>query len=154
MPGMAAFGTTLSMGRGQEVAAGGDTFDVIANVTGISGPGLSADTADVTAHNSEGAWEEVVATILRSGDLTLDLNYNPAEPTHSADTTPPSGGEGLAAALQARKWKNFKLTFPTSPTIEWSFKGFVTGFEPDAPHDDKLSASATIKLTGKPTFNT
>lgn len=154
MPGMAAFGTTLQMGRGQEVAAGGDTFDTIAAITSISGPGFSLDVADVTAHDSPGAWEEAVGTILRSGELTLDINYDPSSATHNADTTPASGGEGLAAALQSRKWKNFKLTFPSTVPVLWAFKGFVTGFEPDAPFDDKLSASVTIKLTGAPTFNT
>ena len=57
----AAYGTALTKGAypGTEVA----------QVTSISGPGISLDTVDVTEHDGDG-WEEVVATILRSGEVT------------------------------------------------------------------------------------
>ena len=69
-----AYGTNLYRGT-----SGGGT--IIAQVQSIGGPGLSADTVDVTSHDSTGAWEEVVVSILRSGEITLDIVYDPANAT-------------------------------------------------------------------------
>jgi len=126
MPGLAAFGTTLT-----GAAAGS-----IGNVVSISGPALSLDTVDVTSHDSTGAWEEHVPTILRSGEVTLELNYDPTE--HP-------GAGGLLLQLTTRDIDSWTIGGPMGA---WSFDGYVTGFEPSAPHDGKLSATATIKVTG------
>ena len=61
MSGESAFGTAFKLGATE-----------IAKVTNTSGPSLSLDTEDVTSHDSTDGWEEVVATILRSGTITLD----------------------------------------------------------------------------------
>lgn len=149
MSGFSAFGTQLKMGRGDTVP-GPETFDLISGVSSIGGPAFAVDTIDVTAHDSPGSYEETIATIIRTGEISLDLNYNPNAPTHRGIT---SGGiQGLLAALAARAAKNFQLIFPTSPTVTWSLSGVVTGFEPSAPYDDKLAASVTIKVTGQPTL--
>jgi hypothetical protein len=112
-----------------------------AAVTNIGGPGLALDTEDVTSHDSTGAWEEVVATILRSGEVTLDIVYDPAGGTHD-DTT------GLVYRLDNRIRSHFDLIFRS--TNNWTFFGFVTGFEPSAPVDGALTASVTIKIDGPP----
>ena len=116
-----------------------------ANVTNISGPGLSLDTEDVTSHDSTGAWEEVVGTILRSGEITLDLVYDPANATHDAST-------GLIAKMVARTSDEYTLVFSDSGSTTWTFDAYVTGFEPSASVDGALTASATFKLTGQPTL--
>ena len=54
----------------------------VANVKSISGPGLSLDVEDVTSHDSTEAWEEVVATILRTGEISVDIVYDPNNATH------------------------------------------------------------------------
>lgn len=149
MSGVAAFGTELRMGNG-DVVPGPETFAIIGGVSNISGPGFSVDTIDVTAHDSPGAFEESIASIIRQGEMTVDLNYNPTDATHSGD--PAGDPVGLLAALVARATKNFELEFPTTPAVVWSFQALVTGFEPGAPYDDKLSASVTLKLTGQPTL--
>ena len=129
----AAFGTAFKRG-----------ITVIANVKSISGPGLSLDTEDVTSHDSPGAWEEVVGTILRSGEVTLDLVYDPAAATHKY------ASGGLLHDLASRAAQTYNLTFPNA--TNWSFSALVTGFEPGAPVDGALTATATLKLTGAPTL--
>lgn len=152
MSGVSAFGTILRLGRGNTVP-GPETFDVIGGITNVGGPGFSVDSIDVTAHDSPGAFEEAIASIIRQGEISIDLNYDPTDPTHSADPTPGGGaGEGLAALMFTRETRNWQLVYPTSPAITWALQGFVTGFEPGAPYDDKLSASVTIKITGQPTL--
>lgn len=127
-----AFGTVLTMDS-----------DDIANVKGISGPGLSLDTEDVTTHDQLTAWEEVVGTILRSGEVSLDLVFDPGDASHA----------GLLAGLVGKAAVAFELKFPDTAKTMWEFDAFVTGFEPGAPVDGALTGTATIKLTGEVTLD-
>lgn len=139
--GTSAFGTLLKIGDG----ATSETFTTIAEVIGITGPALSTDTIDMTNHSSPGNYEEFVGGTLRSGEVTFDVNYIPTHATHDAST-------GLLADYEARTVRNFQLVFPDTGTTTWAFAAVVTGFEPAAPHDDKLSASVTLKVSGQPTL--
>jgi len=118
----------------------------IANVQSISGPGLSLDTEDVTTHDSSGAWEEVVATILRSGEVSFDIVYDPGAATHKY------AAGGLLSDLNLRTSVSYTLVFPSVPAVTWTFTAFVTGFEPPAPHDGALTAAVKMKITGAPTL--
>lgn len=131
----AAYGTELYKGT-----SGAGT--AIAQVQSISGPGLSLDTEDVTSHDSTNAWEEVVGTILRSGEITLDVVYDPANATHVA----------LWTDMVSRAAATYTLVFSDSATTEWAFSAYVTGFEPGAPHDGALTASVSMKPTGDMTL--
>lgn len=142
MAKLSAFGTVIRMGRGNTIP-GPETFDTVANVTGISGPGLALDSEDVTTHDSGSAWEEVVATVLRSGEITIDIAYDPRDATHDAIS-------GLVDKLDSKQRVNFRIIFPGN--TEWIFSAFVTGFEPDAPVDGALTAAVTLKLSGAPTL--
>ena len=131
----AGYGTTLKKGA---VA--------YAYVTNISGPGLSLDTEDVTSHDSTGGWEEVVGTILRSGEVSMDIVYDPAHATHA------NAGDGLIADLISRTLvTTFHLTFSDAVTI-WDFEAYVTGFEPTAPVGGALTATVKFKISGQPTL--
>ena len=130
-----AFGTLIKRGA-----------TTIAQVSNISGPGLSLDTKDVTSHDSTDGWEEVVGTILRSGEVKLDILYDPNAATHK------NSAAGLIADMISRVANTYSIVFPSSPTVTWSFSAFVTGFEPGAPVDGNLTASVKIKLTGQPTL--
>ncbi|OGO12736.1 MAG: hypothetical protein A2Y53_04895 [Chloroflexi bacterium RBG_16_47_49] len=131
----AAFGTHLLRGA-VEIAA----------VKSISGPGLSLDTEDVTSHDSTEAWEEVVATILRTGEITCDLVYDPNAATHK------NLAGGLLFDLTTRASTAWSIVFPTTPAVTWTFTAFVTKFEPSAPVEGGLTASVSLKITGKPTI--
>lgn len=139
--GIPAFGTLLKIGDG----ATSEVFTTVAEVTNIGGPSLSADTADMTHHESPGGFEEVVVTILRSGEVSLDLNYIPGHATQDAST-------GLLADYIAKTLRNFQLVFPDAGATQWGFAAFVTGYEPDAPHADGLGLSVTLKISGQPTL--
>jgi len=118
----------------------------VAQVQNIAGPGLALDTEDVTSHDSTGGWEEVVGTILRSGEVSLDLVYDPNGATHK------NAAGGLIADLVARTAVAYSIVFPSSPAVTWSFNALVTGFEPEAAHDGSLKATAKLKITGQPTL--
>jgi len=121
----------------------GVALTAVAQISNIGGPGLSADTEDVTTHDSTGAWEECVVTVLRTGEISLDLVYDPNAATHAATS-------GLIAKLEDKTLAQYQISFP-GPYL-WTFDGYSAGFEPSAPHDGALTASATIKITGVPTL--
>lgn len=129
-----AFGTKLSV----KDKGGIGTANVIAQVTNISGPGLSFDLADVTSHDQSTPHEYMIPTIIRTGDVTLDIAYDPNDTTH----------KDLLTRLGNRTLSTFTLEFPVTPAKTWSFDGYVTGFEPNMPTDDALTASVTVKPVG------
>lgn len=136
---ISARGTLLKMHDGVS------TYNPIAKVISITGPGLSLDLEDATDHDSPGGWEEVVATILRSGEVTFDIHHLPASATHGATT-------GLIKVMKDRLKRSFQLVFSDSGATTWTFDAYVSGFESAAPHDGKLTASVTVKITGQPTL--
>lgn len=135
MAGIDAFGTQLLRGDGGTP----EIFTAIANVTSISGPGLSRETIDVTAHDSPDGWMEFLGGLKDAGEVSADINYDPSK----HDT--------LVADFDDDEPRNYQLVFPDGTT--WSFAAILTGFEPEAPYDDKLAASLTFKVTGKPTLS-
>ena len=132
----AAFGTILKRGA-----------VTIAAVSNLGGPGLALDTEDVTTHDSPGAWEERVGTILRTGEISVDLVWDPNAATHK------NASGGLLYDLVSRTPQTYSLVYPSTPTVTWTFSALVTGFEPTAPVDGALTAAAKLKLTGEPTLS-
>ena len=118
----------------------------VAAVKNVGGPALSLDVDDVTTHDSTAAWEEVVATVLRTGEVPLEIVYDPEDDTHDATAT-----NGLAYRLKNRDRTWFDLRF-MGGALRWRFFGLVTGFTPGAPVGAHLSASVNLKITGQPTL--
>ena len=138
MAGLDAFGTQLKRGDG---ATPTEVFTAIANVTDITPPALERETLDVTSHGSPDAWREHIGGLKDGGEVEIEINYDPRE--HDA----------LVADLEDEDPRNYKVVWPKS-LGEWSFAAILTNFEPEAPHDDKLAASLTFKVSGKPTITT
>lgn len=137
MAGQDGFGTLLKRGDGGTP----EVFTAIADATGISGPGLSRETIDVTSHGSPDQWMEFAGGLKDGGEVSVDVNYQPA--LH--DT--------LVDDFDDDAPRNYQIVFPDEDETTWGIKAIMTGFEPDAPYDDKLSASLTFKVTGKPTLS-
>lgn len=134
LAGNDAFGTQLQRGDGGDP----ETFTAIANVTSIGGPGLTRNTIDLTAHDSPDAWMEFKGGLKDGGEISADVNYDPA--TH----------DSLVDDLADADPRNYQLVFPDTAATTWTIKAILSGFEPGAPHDDKLTASLTFKISGKP----
>lgn len=138
MAGINGFGTALQRGDG---ATPTEVFTTIANVTSINPPSMERETIDVTAHDSEDAWMEFVGGLKDGGEVSADVNYDPSE--HDV----------LVGDFDDEDPRNYRIVFPDDLATTWSFKAILTGFEPEAPYDDKLAASLTWKVTGKPTLS-
>jgi hypothetical protein len=140
----AAFGTIFGIGNSDDPSTA--SFTDVAGVRNIQGPGFTLDVEDATAHDSADAWEEVVATIKRSGTITLDLAWDPDEATHE------SISGGVLYELTQRRRRAYQIEWPDSTPTVWKFRAFCTGFTPAAPHEGLLTSQVTYKLTGAPTL--
>jgi hypothetical protein len=137
----AAFSTLIKRGNG----AGTEVFTTVAEVTAVNGLDLKMETDDTTNMGSTGRFKEFVGTLLDAGELSLDVNWLPTDPTQSASA-------GVLADMLAFTKRNFQMVFPATVGITWSFTALVTGFTGKAPHDKKLSASIKLKISGAPTL--
>lgn len=134
MAGINAFGTRFQ--KQVDMA-----WEDIADITSISGPGLERDTIDVSSHQSPQAWREHIGGMKDAGEVSIDVNYDPAD------------HDELVADLDAEEPMSYRIVFPDEDETTWTFQAIMTGFEPDAPHDDKLSASLSFKVTGRPSLS-
>lgn len=127
-----------------DTVAGVALTDIV-QIVSIGGPSLAVDTEDVTTHDSTGAVEEHVATIIRSGEVSFDIEYDPVAATHDNTT-------GLISRLSSKAISQYQIVFPDAAGTMWTFDGWTSGFEPGEPHDGALTASVTVKVTGSPTL--
>lgn len=115
-------------------------FEEIGEITDISGPELSKDTIDVTSMDSAG-WKEFIASLKDGGEVSLEMNF-----TREAYDTLYS--DFLSDDLQA-----YEIVVNDDEGTTINFDGLVTSLGISVPVADKVSSSATIKVSGAPNIN-
>jgi predicted secreted protein len=140
MSGRDAFGTQFQRATG---VAPGTTYETIANVTSIGGPERTRETIDVTSHDSPDGWMEFIGGLKDGGEISLDVNYDPAETTHDLD-------DDFDDVLP----RNYRIVLlpDTDDEHTWQISGILTQLGDEFPYDDKMARTMTIKVTGKPTL--
>jgi len=154
MAGFSGLGTILKMSSaGGTIGTTSTTAEVIADLTNISGPSMSAEEIDVSSYDSAGGYREFVGGFLDAGEISLEGNLTAA-----------GGAADLVDAFNDSLERQFHVLFPatglTTSTglgtnwsgyyLRWVLDGTVTGVETAAPYDDKLSFSATVRISGEP----
>lgn len=138
----AALHTILAYGNGEV----GEEFTKVAQVKDIDGPGITRDTIDVTNHDSEGL--EFLASLQDGGEVTFDIEFDPADPSHDQTT-------GLMALMEETTRRNWRLISPVldsgSDYHGLAFAAMVTAFKPKFPVLGSMTASITLKVSGKVT---
>jgi predicted secreted protein len=137
MAGIDGFGTLLKRGDGGTP----QVYTAIANPTSITPPGLDRDTYDTTTHGTPNRYRTFIGGLVDGGETSADINYEPAEHDSLMDDFEDA---------QPRSWQ---IVFPDDLGTTWTFDAILTGFEPDAPHDDLLTATITLKVSGKPVLS-
>lgn len=141
----ALIGAGATFSRGD--AASPEVFTAVAEVMSIGGPALSVGSVEATHLTSPNKWKEFIPGMVDGGEVTLELNFLPANATHK------DASGGLLNDMRTRHQGNYKISFPDSPATEWTFPAFVTGFEVTTPTgDEKLAASVTLKISGEATL--
>lgn len=128
-------GTLFKIGNG----ATPEVFTTVAEVTSITPPGMSRDAIDATHMESPDGWREFIGGLKDGGEVELGLNWVPGSATTIL----------LMAEIEAAAG-NKQIVFPNGEIF--SFAALCTGLSPEAPVDGKMEASATYKVSGKPTL--
>lgn len=116
-------------------STGPDVYTTLGNQRDITPPdGFQVDMVDATHNASPDTTEEVIPGIIRTPEVTFEIEYNPVGAT--------------VALIQGAKrvLKTFRSVWPDGSYVQ--FDGYITGFEPEAPTEDKQKASITIKRSG------
>lgn len=134
-------GTLLKLGDGEDP----EVFTTIAEVKDIAGLSISADSEDVTSHDSEDGWAEQMPTLLHGGEFSFDVNLNPTAATHGYTT-------GVLKDLVDRQLRNIQFVFTDTAGTTWTAPGYFIKFDVAAPVAGVTSASITFEVSGKPTL--
>ena len=128
---MIGYGTSLAV----ETSACSGVFTTLAEVTDITPPSQSVDVIDVTHMGSSDSTREYIQGLTDPGELSLTMNFVPSSVTDAF----------IRAWRTSRQTRAAKITFPNGAI--WTFSAFVTGYEPSAPNEDKMTATLTAKVT-------
>ena len=117
----------------------GTIYADVAEVTSITWPGYARDAVEATHLNSDNQFREFIPGLMDAGEVSIEMNFIP------------SASDVILAAMTASTVGQFKITAPSGVNVV--FKAIVTSYQPQSPVDDRMTASATFKVTGQPTWS-
>lgn len=135
--------TSATPGIGVQLKDGSATL--IAELTSITGPGMTLPTVDVT-HMTSTFRETISAGFVDYGEVAIEGNLLPADGTHDASS-------GLFFDLVNETVQAYTLQMTDSGTTTAAFSALVTAFSTGAAIEGKLSFSATLKITTAVTWS-
>jgi len=120
-----------------------DTSDwvAIAEVSSIDGPTKTRETIDVTALDSTGGYREFVPDLRDGGTVSLSMNFTNATYVIMNDD------------FEDNTKQNYCVWIPDAGYTTLEFEGLVTEIPFSASVGDKVSANATIKISGQVTLS-
>ncbi len=126
-----------------------DTWVTVGEVSNITPPSFARDAQDATHTESPEGWREFIPGLKDAGEISVELNLVP-----DSDSMDLILGTFDSDELQQVRilFADGVQTGPTPTCSRFTCSGIVTGFPLEAPMDDKMSASLTVKISGKPTF--
>lgn len=132
------YGAIFAIGDGATPTEG---FDALAEVIDITPPSDNWDIFEKTHMSSPNRTKEFGVGLNDPGECSLTVNFLPGE----ADDDAIQALRGLTTPT------NFRITFPAiagNPAVTWTFAGYLSGYEPQVPINDRMTATVRIKVTG------
>ena len=114
-------------------------WQTLAEVTNLTLPTFSRDSIDASHEQSPGRWREFISGMKDAGEVTCEMNF-----VANND----SNYHTLFSELGFQETMPRQIVFPDGSSL--AFNAFLTSLEGGAPLDDKMTASATFKLSGEP----
>lgn len=139
--------TRLSYGQGDGdvIAPGADTFDIVGNITAVTGPDSSKDEVEVTDMDSTA--KEFFGDLKNPGSLNVTMNRNIGNVGQTAMRTD-------SAAQVRRNIKIERLDPSDLSVVETAdFKGEVMDWSEDSSQGAPYTATVRIKITGDVTYS-
>lgn len=115
-----------------------NVFTPFAEMTDFGPPGISRDSVDFTHFGSPDFFREFKPGIADGGEVSVTYNLVPGLLDDAA----------IGAHFDTRSVEAWRVVFPNGAKLD--FRGFATAHERATPMDDKMTGSATFKVTGKP----
>jgi hypothetical protein len=115
-------------------STGPDVYTTLGQMRDVTPSGASVDMVDATHNESPSATEEIIPGLIRTGETTFQIHYNPVSSVMTL----------MMAALRVKK--TFREVWPDGRYVQ--YQGYITNIEPDAPTEDKAVAQVTIKRSG------
>jgi predicted secreted protein len=112
-------------------------FTAIAEVNSIDGPNKSRETIDVTSLDSTGGYREFIASFRDAGEVTLEMNFTR------------DGYVDMNDDFESESAVDYQIVLPDTGSTTLDFSAFVTNLGSSIPLDDKVTASVTLKITGR-----
>lgn len=109
----------------------------IAEISAIDGPSKTRETIEVTALDSVGGYREYIPSLREGGTISLTMNYTRA--TYNTMNTD----------FESNDTQNYLIAVPDTENTMFEFEGLVTELPLGMSVGDKITANATIKVTGK-----
>jgi hypothetical protein len=119
----------------------GTTWVELAEVYDITPPSDEVDEIDATHMQSPNRTREFIPGLIDPGEASFEMNFIPGSDSDAKIRAIKAAGERVQC----------RITFPNG--VKWAFAGWVSGYEPAAPNDDKMTATVTWRVTG-PTIST
>ena len=113
----------------------------IAEVTNITGPGMTRETIDVTSLDSTGGYREYIAGFRDGGTINLSMNF-------TRDTY-----DTMKDDFEDDDAQQYEILLPDTESTSFEFEGLVTELPLTIPTGDKVSVDVVIKITGQVTIN-
>ena len=116
-------------------------WDRIAEINSISGPSMTRDTIDVTSLDSTGGYREFIGGFRDGGTVQLTMNF-----TRSTFDT-------MKTDFESADIQNYEIVLSDTENTSVEFQGLVTELPLEISPDDKITQTATIKISGEVTVN-
>lgn len=125
----------------------GTTFswngNIVATLNNIGSPQMTADSIEVSTHQSPDNYKEFIQGLIDAGTVSLAGYFNSGD----AD-----GQVAMLADFNARDTRACEITLPGG-IAAWTFNAFLTQWRlGDIAHDGSVPFTAELKVAGKPTL--
>jgi len=141
------FGIKLNIGSAP--MADNPTYTLAAQVQKVGDFESSLVMAEVTGHDAVDGYEESIPSGKKKlKSLELELGLDMAQATHA------NSSGGLLHAHQNETLLAYQLIYPDAQQTTWTFDAYLEKFSMGAEQEKEWKGKATLKITGKPTFNT
>lgn len=140
---MAETNAIIGYGLKYEISTteGGSVYAEVAEVIGVDPPDEQRDDVEATHYQSPGQTREYIPGLITPGDGSLSINWIPGDTTDLLL-------RGLKASAAKR---NHRITFSNGRKL--TFPGYIKGFTPGTPIDDRMTAEWSIKQAGAVTWS-
>lgn len=119
----------------------GSTWDAIAEITSIKGPGPKREQIEVTSLDSTGGYKEFIAGFRDNGSISLTMNFRR------------SNYDLLLADFDSDVPQNYEIILKDAVNTSFEFEGLVTELPLTIGAKDAITMDVTILITGPVTVN-